>query len=439
MKRHEQAPAGGFERPEQPAPAGGFQKPEQPASAGGFERPELLAPAGDFEKPELLAPAGDFEKLKTALYFGADAVYLGGKQFSLRSFAGNFTAEEMKEAVSYAHARGKKVYVAANIFARNADFPALADAFAYLQEIGADAALVSDPGAFALARRVAPRLPLHISTQANTTNRYAAAFWREQGAERVVLARELSLAEIAEIHAAEPSLELEAFVHGAMCISYSGRCLLSNYLAGRDSNRGACIQACRWKFTVRAREGGGECPVEEDARGSYIFNSKDLNMLPHLSALAEAGVCSFKIEGRMKSRYYLATVVNAYRRVMDGAMTVEEGQAELRKAAHRDFTTAYAFGGNEETVSYADSQRQGTHEYVADVLEGGLVQMRNRFRVGEELEVLSPSRSCNQTFVVRAMEDEAGAPVEDAKLVMQKLRLACPVPLAAGDILRRRS
>ena len=345
----------------------------------------------------------------------------------------------MKEAVSYAHARGKKVYVAANIFARNADFPALADAFAYLQKIGADAALVSDPGAFALARRVAPRLPLHISTQANTTNRYAAAFWREQGAERVVLARELSLAEIAEIHAAEPTLELEAFVHGAMCISYSGRCLLSNYLAGRDSNRGACIQACRWKFTVRAREGGGECPVEEDARGSYIFNSKDLNMLPHLSALAEAGVCSFKIEGRMKSRYYLATVVNAYRRVMDGAMTVEEGQEELRKAAHRDFTTAYAFGGNEETVSYADSQRQGTHEYVADVLEDGLVQMRNRFRVGDELEVLSPSRSCGKTFVVRAMEDEAGAPVEDAKLVMQKLRLACPVPLAAGDILRRRS
>ena len=190
---------------------------------------------------------------------------------------------------------------------------------------------------------------------------------------------------------------------------------------------------------MRAREGGGECPVEEDARGSYIFNSKDLNMLPHLSALAEAGVCSFKIEGRMKSRYYLATVVNAYRRVMDGAMTVEEGQEELRKAAHRDFTTAYAFGGNEETVSYADSQRQGTHEYVADVLEDGLVQMRNRFRVGDELEVLSPSRSCGKTFVVRAMEDEAGAPVEDAKLVMQKLRLACPVPLAAGDILRRRS
>lgn len=388
------------------------------------------------DKPELLAPAGDFEKLKTALYFGADAVYLGGKQFSLRSFADNFSPEQLREAVTYAHACGKKVYVTVNIFARNADFPALADAFAYLQEIGADAALVTDPGAFALARRVAPRLPLHISTQANTTNRYAAEFWQKQGAERVVLARELSLAEIAEIHAACPSLELEAFVHGAMCISYSGRCLLSNYLAGRDSNRGACIQACRWQYTVRARE--GECPVEEDARGTYIFNSKDLNMLSHLPALAQAGVCSFKIEGRMKSRYYLATVINAYRRVLDGALTAEEGQEELRKVAHRDFTTAYAFGDNPETVNYADSQEQGTRAYVADVLGDGLVQMRNRFRVGDELEVLSPSVRFNRTFRVSELFGEDGERVEDAKLVMQKLRISCPFPLAAGDILRKR-
>ena len=391
------------------------------------------------QKAELLAPAGSFEKLKTALYFGADAVYLGGKEFSLRAFADNFTEEELAAAVACAHGQGRKVYVTVNIFARNADFARLGRYFAFLQEIGADAALVTDAGALACARSAAPRLPLHLSTQANTTNKYAAKFWQEQGVSRVVLARELSLAEIAEIHAFCPDLELEAFVHGAMCISYSGRCLLSNYLDGRDSNRGACVQACRWRYTVLPEGGRLPLAAEEDGRGTYLFNSKDLNMLPYLPELAEAGVCSFKIEGRMKSRYYLATVVNAYRRVLDGEMTVEEGQAELRKAAHRDFTTAYAFGGNDETVSYADSQRQGTHEYVADVLEGGLVQMRNRFRVGEELEVLSPSRSCGKTFVVRAMEDEAGAPVEDAKLVMQKLRLACPFPLAAGDILRRRS
>ena len=201
---------------------------------------------------ELLAPAGNFEKLKVAFRFGADAAYLGGKDFSLRSFADNFSAEELRAAVEYAHARGKKVYVTANIFAKNADFAALADYFRYLQEIGADAALVTDVGAFSLAKQVAPKLPLHVSTQANTTNKYAAKFWQEQGAERVVLARELSLAEISEIHEYCPGLELEAFVHGAMCISYSGRCLLSNYFAGRDSNRGECVQACRWKYSVRA-------------------------------------------------------------------------------------------------------------------------------------------------------------------------------------------
>lgn len=268
---------------------------------------------------ELLAPAGDFEKLKTALYFGADAVYLGGKDFSLRAFADNFTAEEMARAVAYAHALGKKVYVTANIFARNADFAPLGDMFAFLQEIGADAALVTDAGALALAKQRAPRLPLHLSTQANTTNKYAAKFWQEQGVSRVVLARELSLAEIAEIHAFCPGLELEAFVHGAMCISYSGRCLLSNYLDGRDSNRGACVQACRWRYEVRPEGGKAPLPAEEDARGTYVFNSKDLNMLPYLEELAAAGVCSFKIEGRMKSRYYLATVVGAYRRALDGA------------------------------------------------------------------------------------------------------------------------
>ncbi len=396
------------------------------------------------EKTELLAPAGSFEKLKTALNFGADAVYLGGKSFSLRLFSENFTPEELREGIKYAHERGRKVYVTVNIFAKNADFPALSDTLSYLQEIGADAALVTDPGVFSLAKKVAPKLKLHISTQANTTNAYAAKFWEKQGAERVVLARELSLAEISQIHAYCPDLQLEAFVHGAMCISYSGRCLLSNYLAGRDSNRGACVQACRWKYTVRAQreEGaqGGELEVQEDERGTYLLNSKDLNMLPYLDELAKAGVCSFKIEGRMKSAYYLATVVNAYRRVMDGTLSVAQAQTELKKVAHRAFTTAYAFGENAETVNYADSQESGTREYVADVLEDGecpLIQMRNRFKVGDELEILSPSDSFNRRFTVQEMKDERGNAVADAKLVMQKLQLRCPYPLVKGDILRK--
>lgn len=395
-------------------------------------------------KAELLAPAGSFEKLKTALNFGADAVYLGGKSFSLRSFSENFTEEELREGIRYAHERGRKVYVTVNIFAKNADFPALSDTLAYLQEIGADAALVTDPGVFSLAKKVAPKLRLHISTQANTTNAYAAKFWQEQGAERVVLARELSLAEIAQIHSYCPDLQLEAFIHGAMCISYSGRCLLSNYLAGRDSNRGACVQACRWKYTVRAQreEGaqGGELEVQEDERGTYLLNSKDLNMLPYLDELAKAGVCSFKIEGRMKSAYYLATVVNAYRRVLDGTLSVAQAQTELKKVAHRAFTAAYALGENAETVNYADSQESGTREYVADVLEGGdypIIQMRNRFKVGEELEILSPSDSFNRCFKVQEMKDEQGNTVADAKLVMQKLQIRCPYPLAKGDILRK--
>ncbi|HIZ03445.1 MAG TPA: U32 family peptidase [Candidatus Borkfalkia avistercoris] len=395
------------------------------------------------KRAELLAPAGNFEKLKTALCFGADAVYLGGKSFSLRSFSDNFGKEELKEAVEYAHARGKKVYVTANIFAKNADFAALSDHLAYLQEIGADAALVTDAGVLALAKKVAPKLPLHISTQANTTNKYAAKFWQEQGAERVVLARELSLAEIKEIKDFCPDLELEVFVHGAMCISYSGRCLLSNYLAGRDSNRGECVQACRWKYFLRAEGKEGEIYAEEDGRGTYIFNSKDLNLSARLDELAAAGADSFKIEGRMKSAYYVATVVNAYRRLMDGKMTAEEAARELDTAAHRDYTEAYAFGNNDKTVNYADSQTAGTRIYTANVLEGAhaggaaLIEMRNRFRLGDELEILSPSDSFGRRFVVEEMRGEDGESVADAKLVQQKLRVFCPYELCAGDILRR--
>lgn len=243
-------------------------------------------------KAELLAPAGSYSKLLTALHFGADAVYVGGKKFSLRTFADNFTAEELQSAVSLAHSLGKKVYVTANIFAKNADFSMLGEYFQTLQSIGADAAIISDPGAVYLAKKVAPKLPIHLSTQANTTNQYAVKFWHEQGVSRVILARELPLKEISEIHDFVPEVELEAFVHGAMCISYSGRCLLSDYLDGRSSNRGACVQSCRWRYEVRAQNatnGKSEwLPVEEDGKGTYIFNSKDLNMLSHLDKMEGA-------------------------------------------------------------------------------------------------------------------------------------------------------
>lgn len=393
------------------------------------------------QRAELLAPAGNFEKLKTALYFGADAVYLGGKNFSLRSYSDNFGEEELSEAVRYAHSLGKKVYVTVNIFARNSDFPMLNDYFAFLYGIGADAALVTDAGVLSVAKKAAPHLPLHISTQANTTNKYAAKFWFEEGAERVVLARELSLAEIGEIKDFCPDLQLEAFVHGAMCISYSGRCLLSNYLAGRDSNRGECIQACRWKYFLRAEGKEGEISAEEDGRGTYIFNSKDLNMSAYLSLLADAGVDSFKIEGRMKSAYYVATVVNAYRRLMDGRLRAEEAEEELAKAAHREYTTAYAFGKNDETVNYGDSQAAGTRVYIANVLRGGrepLVEMRNRFREGDVLEVLTPSENFDKTFTVGEMFAEDGQRIADAKIVQQKIALRCPFALAEGDILRKK-
>ncbi len=394
---------------------------------------------------ELLAPAGSYSKLLTALHFGADAVYVGGKSFSLRTFADNFTPEELQNAVEYAHSLGKKVYVTANIFAKNADFGLLEEYLKCLEGIRADAAIVSDPGVVYMAKKVAPKLPIHLSTQANTTNKYAVKFWQEQGVERVILARELSLREIAEIHEFTPETELEAFVHGAMCISYSGRCLLSDYLDGRSSNRGACVQSCRWRYETRAlnaTNGQSEwLPVEEDGKGTYIFNSKDLNMLAHLKEMEGAGVRSFKIEGRMKSGYYLATVINAYRRWMDGE-GLEVSQTELANVAHREYTTAYTLGNNHETVNYTDSQSKGDRVYIADVVgcENGFVyaEMRNRFRQGDELEVLSPSSNFGKAFVVEEFYDSKGERVDDGKLVQEIYKIKCPYTLNKGDYLRRK-
>lgn len=395
-------------------------------------------------KVELLAPAGNFTKLKTAFYFGADAAYVGGKAFSLRSFADNFDSEELKNAVDLAHSLNKKVYVTANVFARNADLGALSDYFKYLYSIGVDAAIISDSGVVYAAKKAAPKLAVHISTQANLTNKYAVKFWQEQGASRAILARELSLDEISEIHSFVPDIELEAFIHGAMCISYSGRCLLSDYLAGRPSNRGECVQACRWKYSVKKADAGIQTdylPVEEDDRGTYIFNSKDLNMSAHLEKMAQAGVCSFKIEGRMKSEYYLATVVNAYRRCIDGGFnqTVER---ELATAAHRDYTTAYMLGENHETVNYTDSQAKGDCDYIANVVGVGdgyiLAEMRGRFKVGDTLEVLTPTDNFGKSFTVERAETSKGESVEDCKLVQEIYKVNCPVNLSVGDILRRR-
>ena len=406
-------------------------------------------------RPELLAPAGNLNKLKLAFYYGADAVYVGGKSFSLRTFADNFTDEELAEGIAYAHARGKKVYVAVNIFARNTDFEQLTEYFRTLERLGADAVLISDLGVFRVCRKAAPDLPIHISTQANTTNSQSAAMWKELGASRVVLARELSLEEIAKIHEENPGLELEAFVHGAMCISYSGRCLLSDYLDGRSSNRGACVQACRYRYEIRTHECkiDGWTQVQEDEKGTYFLNSKDLNMSAHLSELEKAGICSFKIEGRMKSEYYLATVVNAYRRILDGG-DVQALQEELSCAAHRDYTTAYMLGDNHKTVSYDNSQTKGMCEFIAVVRgyegpENGLdgtparpgrvyAEMRTRFYEGDTLEILSPSDAFGKQIIVKDMKDSAGAPCADAKRVQEVVSFACPYVLHAGDILRRR-
>lgn len=400
-------------------------------------------------KVELLAPAGNFSKLKTAIYYGADAVYIGGKNFSLRALSDNFTDDEIADAVIYAHARNVKIYVTVNIFARNNDFEKAAAYFRFLYNAGVDAVLITDIGLIDLCKEVAPGLSIHLSTQANTLNKYSVKAWQNYGLKRVVIARELSLGEVGEIHSFVPGMELETFVHGAMCISYSGRCLLSNYLNGRDANRGECVQACRWSYELRERNKGGEYyPIEEDGRGTYILNSKDLNMINHIDELIAAGVVSLKIEGRMKSEYYLATVVNAYRRAIDEYYKIGDKYKkntmfydELTKTNHRAFTTAFNLGKNPDTINLQDSQSAGSKQFAAIVTDCVddvvTVEMRNRFRRGDVLEILSPSENFNKTFTVGKMIDENGDIVEDAKMVQQKLKLEIGLNLSAGDILRK--
>ena len=401
------------------------------------------------QKPELLAPAGNMEKLHMALLYGADAVYLGGKMFGLRAFASNFSLAEMDEAVAFAHSLHKKVYVTVNIFAHNEDINNLPDYLRSLQAIGVDALLISDFGVWSVAREIIPEMPLHVSTQANTTNWAAVKAWENLGASRVVLARELSFREMKEI-GSKTEVELEAFVHGAMCISYSGRCWLSSYLTGRDGNRGACAQVCRWEFNLTEKNRPGEVyDVAGDEQGTYIMNSKDLCLLPYLLQLMEAGICSFKIEGRMKSAHYAASVVSVYRRAIDACwrdpqhFTVkQEWLDELEKVSHRPYTTGFALGKPDATAQvYTTSSYLQTHEFVGLVRDwdnGRLtVEQRNHMKEGETLEVFCPDGSL-RTLVLKEMRNQDGEPIVAAQHPQMVFTCRAAESIPESSILRRK-
>ena len=391
---------------------------------------------------ELLAPAGNFDKLITAVHFGADAVYFAGKMYGLRAFAGNFEDDEIVKAMEYLHQHGKKGYVTLNIVANDSDFKNIDQFLELLVRAKVDGVIVSDTGMIFYMRKNFPSLNVHVSTQANVNNCYSAKFYADMGVTRIVLARELSISQIKEIsRAVGDKVELEAFVHGAMCISYSGRCLLSNYMTGRDSNRGACVQACRWNYTIREVNKSEEYPIEEDERGTYILNSKDLCMIAHLKELKEAGVTSLKIEGRMKSDYYVASVVNAYRRALDNKNDLQTLETELEKTSHRRYTTGFYFGSDDKEFLETSMPIQ-TAEFIAKVVEDSKsgkvkVEMRNRFKIGDELEILSPTDSFLKKIKISSIENSKGEPIDDCKRVQEIVTINCPFDLKQGDILRK--
>ena len=391
---------------------------------------------------ELLAPAGNFDKLVTAVHFGADAVYFAGKQFGLRAFAGNFSDEEIVKAMDFLHAHGKKGYVTLNIVAKDSDFQNINPYLQLLVDAKVDGVIVSDVGVIYYLRKNFPALNVHVSTQANVNNSFSAKFFADMGVTRIVLAREMSIDEIALLRKNLPkNVEIEAFVHGAMCISYSGRCLLSNYLTGRDSNRGACVQACRWQYAIREVGRKDELPIEEDERGTYILNSKDLCMIEHLQELEKAGVVSLKIEGRMKSDYYVASVVNAYRRALDKKNEMSLLQEELEKTSHRRYTTGFYFGSDDKEY-LEDSMPVQTAEFVAKVVEDShdgtvKIEMRNRFKKGDVLEILSPNDAFLKKIKIEKIVDGKGSEIDDCKRVQDIVTINCPYDLKTGDILRR--
>lgn len=405
------------------------------------------------EKPELLIPASNLEVLKVAINYGADAVYIGGEMFGLRAKAKNFSKEDMIAGIKYAHQFGKKVYVTANITAHNRDLEGVAEYFEEMKEINPDALIISDPGVFDIAREVIPDMELHISTQANNVNYRTYLFWKRMGAQRVVSARELSLNEIAEIRKNIPDdLEIETFIHGAMCMSYSGRCLLSNYFTGRDANLGACTHPCRWKYHIVEETRPGEyMPVFENDRGTYIFNSKDLCMIEHIPEIIEAGIDSLKVEGRMKTALYVATVARTYRKAIDDYYISEETyrknipyyKEEIAKCTYRQYTTGFFFGPTTSETQIYDS-----NTYVKDYTYLGVIQgknkagmygleQRNKFSVGDTIEIMKPNGE-NIMATVRRIMDEEGTDMDSCPHPKQQIYVDFGIQLNDFDILRRK-
>lgn len=402
-------------------------------------------------KPELLIPASSLEVLKTAVLFGADAVYIGGEAFGLRAKAKNFSSEEMKQGIAFAHAHGVRVHVTANILAHNSDLDGAEAYFHELKEMKPDALIIADPGMFMLARKICPEIEIHVSTQANNTNYMTYLFWHDLGAKRVVSARELSLDEIKEIRRRIPEdMEIESFIHGAMCISYSGRCLLSSYFTGRDANQGACTHPCRWKYAVMEESRPGEyLPVYENERGTYIFNSKDLCMIEHIPEMIDAGIDSFKIEGRMKTALYVAAVARTYRKAIDDYFISEETyranmdwyKSEIAKCTYRQFTTGFYFGKPDENTQIYDSNTY-VNEYVylgmiESVSGDGKVKIeqKNKFSVGDHIEIMKPGGENIEVQVLSLTTDE-GEKVDSAPHPRQILWVELSKPAAQYDLLR---
>ena len=403
------------------------------------------------KKVELLAPAGDMERLEAAVKFGANAVFMAGDSFGLRANAKNFDREAMKKAVDYAHENGVNVHITMNIVPHDEDMVGIEDYLKYLDEIGVDALIISDPGIFSIAKELTD-IDLHVSTQASVTNSATVNFWYNMGAKRVILARELSLDEIIEIrHNTPKDLEIEVFVHGAMCISYSGRCLLSNYMTGRDANRGDCAQACRWKYSIQEENRPGEYyPIEEDGSGTYIMNSKDLCLIDELDKLIEAGIDSFKIEGRMKTAFYVATVIRSYRQVIDAYYegnyneeTVQKYFNELQKASHRHYTKGFFHKKPDgEDQIYENSSYIRKYDFIGTVLaynsdtKEAIIEQRNRFFPGEEIEIFGNSKDFYE-YKITSMRNEKGEELEVANKPKEKIYMTIDLPLEEGDMLRR--